>query len=208
MTTRQNTNTSTIVITALRHALPYLRVYKHKVFVFEGGRRRVRHARGHALVDGADRHPAPGRHPRRRRARRRPAVDARSRNAWDCRRRWSRAGASPTRRRSEIIDDGAERRDQHAHRGRVPRARHSGDRHQRRRRRSHQSDEAPARAGRRPDRRLRFRRRHRSGSTRAFFVKQLDNDLVPIVSPLSADDHGTVLNINADTVAADDRASS
>jgi acetylglutamate kinase len=33
-------------------------------------------------------------------------------------------------------------------------------------------------------------------------VKLLDNDLVPIVSPLSADDQGTLLNINADTVAA------
>jgi acetylglutamate kinase len=33
-------------------------------------------------------------------------------------------------------------------------------------------------------------------------LKQLDNDLVPIVSPLSADDKGTLLNINADTVAA------
>ncbi len=32
--------------------------------------------------------------------------------------------------------------------------------------------------------------------------KQLDNDLLPIVSPLSADDQGTLLNINADTVAA------
>ena len=32
--------------------------------------------------------------------------------------------------------------------------------------------------------------------------RQLDGGLVPIVSPLSADDHGTVLNINADTVAA------
>ena len=31
---------------------------------------------------------------------------------------------------------------------------------------------------------------------------QLDNGFVPIVSPLSADDNGTVLNINADTVAA------
>lgn len=31
---------------------------------------------------------------------------------------------------------------------------------------------------------------------------QLENGLVPIVSPLSADDSGTVLNINADTVAA------
>ena len=31
---------------------------------------------------------------------------------------------------------------------------------------------------------------------------QLDNGLVPVVSPLSADDEGTLLNINADTVAA------
>jgi len=31
---------------------------------------------------------------------------------------------------------------------------------------------------------------------------QLDNDLVPVVSPLSADESGTLLNINADTVAA------
>ena len=33
-------------------------------------------------------------------------------------------------------------------------------------------------------------------------LKQLDNDLVPIISPLSADESGTLLNINADTVAA------
>lgn len=31
---------------------------------------------------------------------------------------------------------------------------------------------------------------------------QLDNDLVPVISPLSADASGTLLNINADTVAA------
>lgn len=31
---------------------------------------------------------------------------------------------------------------------------------------------------------------------------QLDSELVPVVSPISADDSGTVLNINADTVAA------
>ncbi len=31
---------------------------------------------------------------------------------------------------------------------------------------------------------------------------QLDNGLVPIISPLSADSNGTLLNINADTVAA------
>ena len=36
----------------------------------------------------------------------------------------------------------------------------------------------------------------------SILVKQLDNDLVPIVSPLSADDSGLLLNINADTVAA------
>jgi acetylglutamate kinase len=32
--------------------------------------------------------------------------------------------------------------------------------------------------------------------------KQLDNGLMPVVSPLSADAHGVLLNINADTVAA------
>jgi acetylglutamate kinase len=32
--------------------------------------------------------------------------------------------------------------------------------------------------------------------------KQLDNGFMPVVSPLSCDDAGTVLNINADTVAA------
>ena len=40
------------------------------------------------------------------------------------------------------------------------------------------------------------------GLDASIIVKQLDNDLVPIVSPLSADDQGTLLNINADTVAA------
>jgi acetylglutamate kinase len=33
-------------------------------------------------------------------------------------------------------------------------------------------------------------------------VKLLDNGLMPVVSPLSADSTGTLLNINADTVAA------
>jgi len=33
-------------------------------------------------------------------------------------------------------------------------------------------------------------------------VKQLDNGLMPVVSPLSCDEDGTILNINADTVAA------
>jgi acetylglutamate kinase len=33
-------------------------------------------------------------------------------------------------------------------------------------------------------------------------TKLLDNGLMPVVSPLSADDKGTLLNINADTVAA------
>ena len=36
-------------------------------------------------------------------------------------------------------------------------------------------------------------------------LAQLENGLVPIVSPLSADDRGMVLNINADTVAAGHR---
>ncbi len=33
-------------------------------------------------------------------------------------------------------------------------------------------------------------------------IKQLDNDLVTIISPLSADESGTLLNINADSVAS------
>jgi acetylglutamate kinase len=40
------------------------------------------------------------------------------------------------------------------------------------------------------------------GLDTSVLVKQLENDLVPIVSPLSADDSGMLLNINADTVAA------
>jgi acetylglutamate kinase len=32
--------------------------------------------------------------------------------------------------------------------------------------------------------------------------KALDNGLMPVISPLSADNHGTLLNINADTVAS------
>jgi acetylglutamate kinase len=36
----------------------------------------------------------------------------------------------------------------------------------------------------------------------AVLVKLLDNGLMPVVSPLSADANGTLLNINADTVAA------
>ncbi|HEX7235843.1 MAG TPA: acetylglutamate kinase, partial [Gammaproteobacteria bacterium] len=37
MTTRLNTNERAIVITALRHALPYLRIFKSKVFVLKAG---------------------------------------------------------------------------------------------------------------------------------------------------------------------------
>jgi acetylglutamate kinase len=40
------------------------------------------------------------------------------------------------------------------------------------------------------------------GIDASIIVKQLENDLVPIVSPLSSDDQGVLLNINADTVAA------
>jgi acetylglutamate kinase len=40
------------------------------------------------------------------------------------------------------------------------------------------------------------------GIDSGIILKQLENDLVPIVSPLSSDDHGVLLNINADTVAA------
>ena len=36
----------------------------------------------------------------------------------------------------------------------------------------------------------------------AVLLKLLDNGLMPVVSPLSADENGVLLNINADTVAA------
>lgn len=36
----------------------------------------------------------------------------------------------------------------------------------------------------------------------SILLKQLDSDLIPIISPLSADESGMLLNINADTVAA------
>ena len=113
----------------------------------ESGRRRIRHARGHARADGADRHPAPGRHPRRRRARRRTAIDG-ARETLGAHDANGRGPARHGRADARSLDDGAERRDQHAHRGRLPRARHSGDRLERRRRRARQSDEAPARASR------------------------------------------------------------
>jgi acetylglutamate kinase len=65
---------------------------------------------------------------------------------------------------------------------------------------AHKRPRSRARARRRRAGRLRLRRRHRR-RTRACSLKQLDNDLVPVVSPISADDQGTLLNINADTVA-------
>ena len=37
MTARLSSNERTIVITALRHALPYLRVFKNKIFVIKAG---------------------------------------------------------------------------------------------------------------------------------------------------------------------------
>jgi acetylglutamate kinase len=40
------------------------------------------------------------------------------------------------------------------------------------------------------------------GIDSSIILKQLESDLVPIVSPLSSDDNGVLLNINADTVAA------
>jgi acetylglutamate kinase len=40
------------------------------------------------------------------------------------------------------------------------------------------------------------------GVNTAVLQKLLDNGLMPVVSPLSADENGVLLNINADTVAA------
>ena len=159
MTTRLNSNERSIVITALRHALPYLRVYKHKVFVLKaGGDAFVSAETTRALMEQIGILHQVGIRVVAR-ARRRTAVDG-ARETLGARDADGRGPARHGCADARGLDDGAERRDQHAHRRRLPRARHSGDRLQRRRRRPDQGDQAAARAGRRPNRRLRFRRRH------------------------------------------------
>ena len=200
MTTRLNTNERAIVITALRHALPYLRVYKHKVFVLEGRRRRVRLDRDDARADGADRHPASGRHPRRARARRRAAVDGAVETLGLATQmvEGRRVTDAQTLEVSTMVLNGEinTRIVAMCRALGIPAIGLSG------------VDGGLIKATKRPPVQVGGQTVDYGfvgdilGLDTSILLKQLDNDLVPIVSPLSADDHGTLLNINADTVAA------
>ena len=200
--TRLTINERAIVVTALRHAVPYMRMYKRKMFVLKaGGDAFVSAETTRALMEqigilhqvGIRVVLVHGGGPQSTQLAKRLGLATHD----------GRRPARDRRPNARGVDDGAERRDQHAHRGDVPRARHPRDRHQRRRRRPDQGAQAPAGAAAikaRPS--TTASSATSTASTRAFIAKQLDNDLVPIVSPLSADDQGTLLNINADTVAA------
>ncbi len=200
--TRLTSNERAIVVTALRHAVPYLRVYKRKVFVLKaGGDAFVSPETTRALMEqigilhqvGIRVVLVHGGGPQSTRA-----VEA-ARPADHDGRRPARHGCANAR----SLDDGAQRRDQHADRRRVPRVGRARDRRQRRRRRAHQGDQAAAREAALAARPWTTASSATSTAIDASIIrKQLDNDLVPIVSPLSADDHGVLLNINADTVAA------
>ena len=148
-------------------AAPYIRMYKGKIFVIKAGGGVFRDAATDARLDRAGRDPAPPRHPRRAGARRRSAARRAARGARRRRRAWCRAGASPTQKSIDATAHGAERPDQHAHPGDLPRARHRRDRHQRRRcRPGHARTSAPpVHARERRSRGLRLRRRHRLAST-------------------------------------------
>ena len=200
----QNTHERDVVVSALKHAAPYIRLYKKKIFVLKaGGEVFASDAATHHLLEqvallhqvgirvvlvhgggpqstelaqGARRADAHGRRP-------------------------------PGHRQADTgcQHHGPERPGQHAHPGRLPRTASAGRRHQRRRWRTDQG--AQAAAGRTWKDTMAARSISVSSATSIpsnpdVIQAQLDNGLVPIVSPLSADDAGTVLNINADTVAA------
>jgi acetylglutamate kinase len=200
MTTRLNTNERTIVITALRHALPYLRVYKHKVFVLKaGGDAFVTPEGTRALMEqigilhqvGIRVVVVHGGGPQSTALAKRLGLATQMIEG-------RRVTDAQTLEVSTMVLNGEinTRIVAVCRALGIPAIGLSG------------VDGGLIKATKRPPVQV-------SGQTvdygfvgdilgldTSILVKQLDNDLVPIVSPLSADDHGTVLNINADTVAA------
>jgi acetylglutamate kinase len=200
MTTRQNTNERTIVITALRHALPYLRVYKHKVFVLKaGGDAFVSPEGTRALMEqigilhqvGIRVVVVHGGGPQSTALAKRLGLTTQMVEG-------RRVTDAQTLEISTMVLNGEinTRIVAVCRALGIPAIGISG------------VDGGLVKATKRPPVQV-------GGETvdygfvgdilgldTSILVKQLDNDLVPIVSPLSADDHGTVLNINADTVAA------
>jgi acetylglutamate kinase len=200
MTSRLNSNERAIVITALRHALPYLRVYKHKVFVLKAGGDAFVTVEGtRALLEqvgilhqvGIRVVLVHGGGPQSTALAKRLGLTTQmveGRRVTD---------ASTLEVSTMVLNGEINTRIVAACRALgIPAIGLSG------------VDGGMIKATKRPPAQV-------AGQTVDYgfvgdiyavdtriLVKQLDNDFVPIVSPLSADDHGTVLNINADTVAA------
>src|SRR5262245_4280848 len=200
MTTRQNTNASTIVITALRHALPYLRVYKHKVFVLKaGGDAFVTPEGTRSLMEqigilhqvGIRVVLVHGGGPQSTALSKRLGLSTQMVEG-------RRVTDAQTLEVSTMVLNGEinTRIVAQCRALDIPAIGISG------------VDGALVKASKRPPVQVGGQTIDYGfvgdifGIDPAIIVKQLDNGLVPIVSPLSADDSGTLLNINADTVAA------
>ncbi len=200
MTNRLNTNERTIVITALRHALPYLRVYKHKVFVLKaGGDAFVSAETTRALMEqigilhqvGIRVVLVHGGGPQSTALSKRLGLATQMVEG-------RRVTDAQTLEVSTMVLNGEinTRIVAMCRALGIPAIGISG------------VDGGLIKASKRPPVQVAGQTVDYGfvgdilGLDASILVKQLDNDLVPIVSPLSADDHGTLLNINADTVAA------
>jgi acetylglutamate kinase len=200
MTNRLNTNERTIVITALRHALPYLRVYKHKVFVLKaGGDAFVTPEGTRALMEqvgilhqvGIRVVVVHGGGPQSTALAKRLGLTTQMVEG-------RRVTDAQTLEVSTMVLNGEinTRIVAVCRALGIPAIGLSG------------VDGGLIKATKRPPVQVAGQTVDYGfvgdilGLDTSILVKQLDNDLVPIVSPLSADDQGTVLNINADTVAA------
>ena len=200
MTTRQNTNERTIVITALRHALPYLRIFKNKVFVIKaGGDAFLTHESTRALMEqigilhqvGIRVVLVHGGGPQSTALSKRLGLSTQmveGRRVTD---------AATLEVSTMVLNGEINTRIVAVCRALgIPAIGLSG------------VDGGLIKATRRPPVQVGGQSVDYGfvgdilGIDTSILLKQLDNDLVPIVSPLSADDHGTLLNINADTVAA------
>jgi acetylglutamate kinase len=200
MTTRLSTNERAIVITALRHALPYLRIYKNKVFVIKaGGDAFVSNDTTRALLEqigilhqvGIRVVLVHGGGPQSTALAKRLGLDTQMVEG-------RRVTDAQTLEVSTMVLNGEinTRIVAVCRALGIPAIGLSG------------VDGGLVKATKRPPVQVEGRTVDYGfvgdimGLDTSVLVKQLDNDLVPIVSPLSSDDSGTLLNINADTVAA------
>jgi acetylglutamate kinase len=200
MTNRLNVNERAIVITALRHALPYLRVFKHKIFVLKaGGDAFVSNETTRALLEqigilhqvGIRVVLVHGGGPQSTALSKRLGLSTQMVEG-------RRVTDSQTLEVSTMVLNGEinTRIVAQCRALGIPAIGISG------------VDGGLVKASKRPPVQVQGQTIDYGfvgdvlGIEPAILMKQLDNELVPIVSPLSADDGGTLLNINADTVAA------